>query len=50
MLKGERVVLRPFRPDDVEPLWRARLDPLARSGEYDDVVLTSVLRSEWPTA
>ena len=26
MLSGERVVLRPFRPDDVEPLWRARLD------------------------
>ena len=26
MLTGERVVLRPFRPDDVEPLWRARLD------------------------
>ena len=28
MLTGERVVLRPFRPDDVEPLWRAKLDPL----------------------
>ncbi len=28
MLSGERVVLRPFRPDDVEPLWRAKLDPL----------------------
>ena len=28
MLTGERVVLRPFRPADVEPLWRARLDPL----------------------
>lgn len=27
MLRGERVVLRPFRPDDVEPLWRAKLDP-----------------------
>ena len=27
MLSGERVVLRPFRPDDLEPLWRARLDP-----------------------
>lgn len=27
MLTGERVVLRPFRPADVEPLWRARLDP-----------------------
>lgn len=28
MLSGERVILRPFRPDDVEPLWRAKLDPL----------------------
>ena len=28
MLRGERVVLRPFRPDDVEPLWRAKLEPL----------------------
>jgi RimJ/RimL family protein N-acetyltransferase len=28
VLSGERVVLRPFRPDDVEPLWRAKLDPL----------------------
>ena len=28
MLSGERVVLRPFRPDDVEPLWRAKLDPM----------------------
>ena len=28
MLTGERVVLRPFRPEDVEPLWQARLDPL----------------------
>lgn len=27
MLTGERVVLRPFTPDDVEPLWRAKLDP-----------------------
>ena len=28
MLRGERVVLRPFRPADLEPVWRARLDPL----------------------
>ena len=28
MLTGDRVVLRPMRPGDVEPLWRARLDPL----------------------
>ncbi|MCW2614309.1 MAG: hypothetical protein JWN08_1303 [Frankiales bacterium] len=28
MLTGERVVLRPFRPDDREPVWRSRLDPL----------------------
>ena len=28
MLSGERVVLRPFRPEDVEPLWRAKLEPL----------------------
>jgi len=28
VLRGERVVLRPFRPEDVEPLWRAKLDPL----------------------
>ena len=27
MLSGDRVVLRPFRPEDVEPLWRAKLDP-----------------------
>jgi len=28
VLRGEQVVLRPFRPEDVEPLWRATLDPL----------------------
>jgi RimJ/RimL family protein N-acetyltransferase len=28
VLSGERVVLRPFRPEDVEPFWRARLDPM----------------------
>lgn len=28
MLSGERVVLRPLRPEDVEPIWRARLDPM----------------------
>jgi RimJ/RimL family protein N-acetyltransferase len=28
VLTGERVVLRPFRKSDVEPLWRARLDPV----------------------
>lgn len=28
MLSGERVTLRPLRPEDVEPLWRAKLDPL----------------------
>jgi len=28
VLSGERVVLRPFRPEDVEPLWRAKLDPV----------------------
>jgi RimJ/RimL family protein N-acetyltransferase len=28
VLTGDRVVLRPFGPSDVEPLWRARLDPL----------------------
>jgi len=28
VLTGDRVVLRPLRPSDVEPLWRARLDPL----------------------
>ena len=28
MLTGGRVVLRPFRPADVEPVWRSRLDPL----------------------
>ena len=27
MLHGDHVVLRPFRPEDVEPLWRVRLDP-----------------------
>ena len=27
MLSGDRVLLRPFRPEDAEPLWRARLDP-----------------------
>jgi RimJ/RimL family protein N-acetyltransferase len=27
VLTGERVVLRPFRPSDIEPMWRARLDP-----------------------
>ena len=28
MLTGDRVVLRPLRPSDVEPLWRVRLDPV----------------------
>ncbi len=28
MLTGERVVLRPFRAEDLEPLWRSRQDPL----------------------
>lgn len=28
MLTGERVVLRPLRPDDAEALWRLRLNPL----------------------
>ncbi len=28
MLVGNRVRLRPLRPEDAEPLWRARLDPL----------------------
>jgi RimJ/RimL family protein N-acetyltransferase len=27
VLTGDRVVLRPMRPGDVEPLWRTRLDP-----------------------
>jgi hypothetical protein len=87
VLSGERVVLRPIRPDDLEPFWRARQDPLAWAqttesplllqtlasnepalrayravgfveegrrrehawveGRYDDVVLMSMLRSEW---
>ncbi|MCW2776653.1 MAG: hypothetical protein JWN17_378, partial [Frankiales bacterium] len=28
MLTGTRVVLRPLRDDDAEPLWRAVLDPV----------------------
>ena len=28
MLTGDRVVLRPLRPSDAEPLWRLRLEPL----------------------
>ena len=28
MLTGDRVLLRPLRPSDVEPLWRTRLDPI----------------------
>ena len=28
MLSGDRVVLRPLRPDDLEPFWQARQDPL----------------------
>jgi RimJ/RimL family protein N-acetyltransferase len=28
VLTGERVVLRPFRPEDREPIWRSRLDPM----------------------
>jgi RimJ/RimL family protein N-acetyltransferase len=28
VLSGERVVLRPFRPADLEPVWRSRQDPL----------------------
>lgn len=35
MLTGESVTLRPLRPDDLEPFWQARLDPLfwARTGD-----------------
>lgn len=47
MLTGERVVLRPFRPEDREPFWRARLDPLtwARTTEapYDPETLEQYL-------
>lgn len=28
MLTGERVLLRAWRPEDVEPIWRSRLDPM----------------------
>ena len=45
MLSGERVVLRPFRPDDVEPLWRAKLDP-AMWAQTTEAPLTPVTLEE----
>lgn len=45
MLTGERVVLRPFTPDDVEPLWRAKLDPL-KWAQTTEAPLTPVTLEE----
>ena len=45
MLSGKRVVLRPMRPEDVEPLWRARLDPLTWA-QTDEAPLVPVTLEE----
>ena len=43
MLTGERVVLRPVRPDDVEPLWRMRQDRLTWAQTNDAPLLPQTL-------
>ena len=43
MLSGERVVLRPMRPADVEPLWRMRLDPLVWAQTTEQPLLPQTL-------
>ena len=43
MLSGERVVLRPFRADDVEPIWRARLDPMTWAQTTESPLLPQTL-------
>ena len=54
MLSGERVVLRPFRPEDVEPVWRARLDPMTWAQTTESPLVPQTLaeyraRHEVPT-
>lgn len=43
MLTGDRVVLRPFRPEDVEPLWQARLDRVTWAQTSDAPLLPQTL-------
>ena len=43
MLSGERVVLRPVRPEDVEPFWRARQDPVAWAQTTEKPLLPQTL-------
>ena len=43
MLTGERVVLRPFRPEDVEPLWQTRLDRVTWAQTSDGPLLPQPL-------
>ena len=43
MLHGDRVVLRPLTDDDVEPLWRGKLDPLTWARTSDQPLLPTPL-------
>lgn len=43
MLSGERVVLRPLTDDDVEPLWRGKLDPVTWARTSDGPLLPTPL-------
>lgn len=43
MLSGERVVLRPMRPEDLEPFWRARLDPMTWAQTTESPLLPQTL-------
>lgn len=43
MLSGERVVLRAMRPEDVEPFWRARQDPMTWAQTSESPLLPQTL-------
>ena len=43
MLSGDRVVLRPLRPEDLEPFWRARLDPMTWAQTTESPLLPQTL-------
>ena len=48
MLSGDRVVLRPFRPEDVEPLWRAKLEPVTWARTSADPLVPETLDEHRP--
>lgn len=45
MLTGDRVVLRPGRPEDREPMWRARQDPLTWARTTEAPLLPETLEA-----